>query len=65
MSTADKPKVGQRFQTKYDPFTVTRYDAANDWSVKWDDGIVIEAHGRVYDESFTNYCAEFEARPLP
>lgn len=50
--------------TKFDPFTLVRYNSETDWLVKWDDRLVIgmPENGATGD-TFAGYCEEFEAEP--
>lgn len=54
-------KVGDRYATKFDPFTVLRYESETHWTVKWDDGVTITSTG---PDTFAEYCEEFEAVPV-
>lgn len=60
------PSIGQRFETKFDSFTVIRYDSETDWSVRWDDGVTIGSpeNSRGAGDTFAGYLEEFEARPM-
>lgn len=61
------PDVGDRYLTKFDPFTVVRYVSETDWAIKYDDGVFIESpmnDGIGGRESFEIYCEEFAAKPI-
>lgn len=61
---SDRVEVGTRYITKYDPFTVERYNSETDWAVRWDDGLRIAAPEYVNangNDTFAGYCKEFEA----